>query len=42
MPGWRFAVIAEAAERETRDGRTPDAVGRRLREARALAPPCTG
>lgn len=42
MPGWRFAVIAEAAELETRDGRTPDAVGRRLREARALAPPCTG
>ncbi len=42
MPGWRFAVVAEAAERETRDGRTPDAVGRRLREARALAPPCTG
>jgi anti-sigma factor RsiW len=42
MPGWRFAVIADAAERETRDGQTPDAVRRRLREARALAPPCAG
>lgn len=42
MPGWRFALIADAAERETREGRTPDAVGRRLREARAAAPPCTG
>jgi hypothetical protein len=42
MPGWRFAVIADAAERETRDGRAPDAIRRRLREARALAPPCTG
>jgi hypothetical protein len=42
MPGWRFAVIADAAERETREGRTPDAVGRRLREARAAAPPCAG
>jgi anti-sigma factor RsiW len=42
MPGWRFALIADAAERETREGATPDAVGRRLREARAAAPPCTG
>ena len=42
MPGWRFAVIADAAERETRDGRAPDAVRRRLREARAVAPPCAG
>jgi hypothetical protein len=42
MPGWRFAIIADAAERETRAGRAPDAARRRLREARALAPPCTG
>jgi hypothetical protein len=42
MPGWRFAVIADAAERETREGHTPDAVGPRLREARAAAPPCAG
>jgi anti-sigma factor RsiW len=42
MPGWRFAVIADAAERETRDGRAPDALRQRLREARLVAPPCTG
>jgi hypothetical protein len=42
MPGWRFAIIAEAAEQETRAGTAPDAARRRLREARASAPPCTG
>jgi hypothetical protein len=42
MPGWRFALIAEAAERETRGDVRPDDAGRRLREARASAPPCTG
>ena len=42
MPGWRFAVIADAAERETRDGRAPDTIRRRLREARIAAPPCAG
>jgi anti-sigma factor RsiW len=42
MPGWRFALIADAAERETREGQAPDAARRRLREARAVAPPCTG
>ncbi len=42
MPGWRFAIIADAAERETRDGGTADPVRRRLREARAAAPPCAG
>ncbi len=42
MPGWRFAVIAHAAEQESRDGRTPDAARGRLREARAAAPPCAG
>jgi hypothetical protein len=42
MPGWRFAIIAEAAERETREGRAPDGIQRRLHEARAQALPCTG
>lgn len=42
MPGWRFALIAEAAERETRGGLGPGGAGRRLREARASAPPCAG
>jgi hypothetical protein len=42
MPGWRFAIIADAAEQETRAGSAPDAARRRLREARASAPPCTG
>jgi hypothetical protein len=42
MPGWRFAIIADAAEQETRAGYSPDASRRRLREARASAPPCTG
>lgn len=42
MPGWRFAIIADAAEQETRDGRVQDAVRGRLREARAAAPPCAG
>jgi hypothetical protein len=40
MPGWRFAVIADAAELETRYGRVQDAVRRRLHEAHALAPRC--
>jgi len=42
MPGGRFAIIADAAERETRDGTDPGAVRGRLREARAAAPPCAG
>jgi hypothetical protein len=42
MPGWRFAIIADAAEHETRDGRAPNALRQRLREARLVAPPCTG
>ena len=42
MPGWRFTLIADAVERETRSGRLPDGSDRRLREARSAAPPCTG
>lgn len=42
MPGWRFSLVAEAAERETRSGRLPDTIDRQLREARAGAPPCSG
>ena len=40
MPRWRFALIAEAAENQTRSGPLPQALERRLREARASAPPC--
>jgi anti-sigma factor RsiW len=42
MPGWRFAMIAAAAERETRNGRLPEPGDRQLREARVGAPPCLG
>jgi len=42
MPGWRFAMIAAAAEQETRNGRLPEPVERQLREARVGAPPCLG
>lgn len=42
MPSWRFTLIAEAAERQTRNGRLPEDVSRQIREARALAPPCVG
>jgi anti-sigma factor RsiW len=40
MPLKRFAVVAEAAERQTRALSGPDQ--RRLREARRNAPPCVG
>ena len=36
MPGWRFTLIAESAEQETRGS----GAGHRLREARTGAPPC--
>jgi len=42
MPRWRFALIAEAAEKATRSGPLPQTLERRLREARASAPPCAG
>ncbi len=42
MPQWRFAIIAEAAELQTRLGSDPERVDRRLREADIGAPPCVG
>ena len=42
MPDWRFALISEAAERQTRSGRLPRRMEQRLREARSSAPPCAG
>ena len=42
MPTWRFAIIAEAAEQQTRAGSDPKGIDRRLREANIGAPPCVG
>ncbi len=42
MPEWRFAIVADAAEQQTRHNGIPGSVERRLREARAAAPPCAG
>jgi anti-sigma factor RsiW len=42
MPAWRFAIIAEAAEQQTRLGSDHDKIDRRLREASIGAPPCLG
>lgn len=42
MPAWRFKIIADGAEQQTRVGADPDRVDRRLREASRSAPPCLG
>jgi hypothetical protein len=42
MPPWRFAIIAEAAEQQTRAGSDPKSIDRRMREANIGAPPCVG
>jgi hypothetical protein len=42
MPTWRFVIIAEAAEQQTRIGSDPARIDRRLREANIGAPPCLG
>lgn len=42
MPPWRFAIIAEAAEQQTRSGSDHDRIDRRLRQANIGAPPCVG
>jgi hypothetical protein len=42
MPAWRFAIIAEAAEQQTRIGSDPEPIDRRLRQANIGAPPCLG
>lgn len=42
MPSWRFAIIADGAEQQTRTGADPDRADRLLREANRGAPPCLG
>ncbi|HET7805616.1 MAG TPA: hypothetical protein VFL53_15340 [Pseudolabrys sp.] len=42
MPARRFAIIADAAEQQTRVGSDPKGIERRLREANIGAPPCIG
>lgn len=42
MPAWRFEIIADGAEQQTRAGVDPARVDRRLREANRGAPPCLG
>lgn len=42
MPQWRFAIIADGAEQQTRAGSDPAHAERRLREANNRAPPCLG
>lgn len=42
MPAWRFAIIADGAEQQTRAGSDPAHVERRLREANNGPPPCLG
>jgi hypothetical protein len=42
MPKSRFAIIAGAAELQTRAGSDHDRVDRRLREANIAPPPCLG
>lgn len=42
MPRSRFAIIAGAAEQQTRAGSDHDRIDRRLREANTAPPPCIG
>lgn len=42
MPDWRFRVIADGAEQQTRLASNPGHIDRRLREASRGAPPCLG
>ena len=42
MPAWRFAIIAEASELQTRQNADQRGIIRRLRRAESGAPPCTG
>ena len=42
MPDWRFRVIADGAEQQTRQGSDPGHIDRRLREASRGARPCLG
>jgi anti-sigma factor RsiW len=42
MPDWRFRVIADSAEQQTRTGADPARIDRRLRLASRGAAPCLG
>lgn len=42
MPDWRFRLIADGAEQQTRAGSDPDRIDRRLRQASRSAPSCLG
>ena len=42
MPDWRFRVIADGAEQQTRSGADPARIDRRLRLASRGATPCLG
>lgn len=42
MPDWRFRVIADGAEQQTRSGADPTRIDRRLRLASRGAAPCLG
>ena len=42
MPVWRFDIIANASELQTRLNADHNRISRRLREARSGAPPCAG
>jgi len=42
MPRWRFAIVADASELQTRLNANPDRIDRRLRQAEIGAPPCNG
>jgi hypothetical protein len=42
MPEWRFAILSEVAERQTRQVDDPKMFERRLRQAAVGAPPCVG
>lgn len=42
MPDWRFRVIADSAEQQTRSGADPARIDRRLRLASRGAAPCLG
>lgn len=42
MPDWRFKIIADGAEQQTRTNADPGRVDRKLREANRGAPKCLG
>lgn len=42
MPAWRFSIIADASELQTRLNADHNRINRRLRRAETGSPPCTG